>query len=159
MATTTPNYGWPVPTSTDYVKDGATAIEALGDAIDATVFGLGGPTWTNYTPTISATSGSITTTTVNSAKYAQSNKVVFLMFDITVNNNGTGSGSLNVTLPSGKNASTLNYVGCGRELLVTGSSLSVYAESATNMRVHTYNNGYPVGTGQRIVGSLTYQVA
>jgi hypothetical protein len=41
MATTTPNYGWPVPTSTDYVKDGATAIEALGDAIDATVFGLG----------------------------------------------------------------------------------------------------------------------
>jgi len=41
MATTTPNYGWPVPTSTDYVKDGAVAIEALGDAIDATVFGLG----------------------------------------------------------------------------------------------------------------------
>jgi len=42
MATTTPNYGWPVPTSTDLVKDGAVAIEALGDAIDATVFGLGG---------------------------------------------------------------------------------------------------------------------
>jgi hypothetical protein len=40
MATTTPNYGWPVPTSTDFVKDGAQAIEALGDAIDATVFGL-----------------------------------------------------------------------------------------------------------------------
>jgi hypothetical protein len=41
MPTVTPNYGWPVPLSTDYVKDGATAIEALGDAIDATVFGLG----------------------------------------------------------------------------------------------------------------------
>ena len=40
MATTTPNYSWPVPTSTDLVKDGAVAIEALGDAIDATVFGL-----------------------------------------------------------------------------------------------------------------------
>ena len=40
MATTTPNYGWPVPTDTDYVKDGAAAIEALGDAIDATVFAL-----------------------------------------------------------------------------------------------------------------------
>lgn len=38
MATTTPNYGWPVPTSTDLVKDGATAIEALGDAIDSTLF-------------------------------------------------------------------------------------------------------------------------
>lgn len=38
MATTTPNYGWTVPTSTDLVKDGATAIETLGDAVDATVF-------------------------------------------------------------------------------------------------------------------------
>lgn len=35
MATTTPNFGWSVPTSTDYVKDGAVAIETLGDAIDA----------------------------------------------------------------------------------------------------------------------------
>jgi hypothetical protein len=41
MATTTPNFGWSVPTSTDYVKDGATAIEALGDAIDATVGNVG----------------------------------------------------------------------------------------------------------------------
>ena len=37
MATTTPNYGWTVPTSNDLVKDGATAIETLGDAIDASM--------------------------------------------------------------------------------------------------------------------------
>jgi hypothetical protein len=37
MATVTPTYSWPVPTSTDYVADGAVAIEALGDAIDATL--------------------------------------------------------------------------------------------------------------------------
>jgi hypothetical protein len=37
MATTTPIYGWPVPTSSDLVKNGATAIEALGDAIDTTM--------------------------------------------------------------------------------------------------------------------------
>jgi hypothetical protein len=42
MATTTPNYGWTVPTSTDLVKDGATAIETLGDAVDATVFANAG---------------------------------------------------------------------------------------------------------------------
>jgi hypothetical protein len=40
MATTTPNYGWSVPTSTDLVKDGATAIETLGDSADATVKAL-----------------------------------------------------------------------------------------------------------------------
>jgi hypothetical protein len=42
MATTTPNYGWDVPTSTDYVKDGATAIETLGDDIDATLYSVTG---------------------------------------------------------------------------------------------------------------------
>jgi len=44
MATTTPNFGWPVPTSTDLVKDGATAIEALGDSIDASMLDLKGGT-------------------------------------------------------------------------------------------------------------------
>jgi hypothetical protein len=40
MATTTPNYGWDVPTSTDYVADGAVAIETLGDDIDASLFSI-----------------------------------------------------------------------------------------------------------------------
>ena len=44
MATTTPNFGWPVPTSTDLVKDGATAIETLGDSIDASLVDLKGGT-------------------------------------------------------------------------------------------------------------------
>lgn len=61
MATTTPNYGWPVPTSTDYVKDGAVAIEALGDAIDATVFALPKGGLVPITPTsISVGSGTAT---------------------------------------------------------------------------------------------------
>ena len=63
MATTTPNYGWPVPTSTDYVKDGATAIEALGDAIDATVFGLGSGSLTLITTTTIGTAVSTVTVT------------------------------------------------------------------------------------------------
>jgi len=44
MATTTPNFGWPVPTSSDLVKNGAVAIEALGDAIDASLLDLKGGT-------------------------------------------------------------------------------------------------------------------
>jgi hypothetical protein len=40
MATTTPNFGWTVPTSSDLVKNGATAIETLGDAVDASIAGL-----------------------------------------------------------------------------------------------------------------------
>jgi hypothetical protein len=44
MATVTPNFNWPVPTSTDLVKDGATAIEALGDSIDDSLVDLKGGT-------------------------------------------------------------------------------------------------------------------
>jgi hypothetical protein len=44
MATTTPNFGWAVPTSTDLVKDGAVAIETLGDSIDASLLDLKGGT-------------------------------------------------------------------------------------------------------------------
>jgi hypothetical protein len=40
MATTSPNYGWPEPTSSDYVKNGATAISTMGNAIDSTVFSI-----------------------------------------------------------------------------------------------------------------------
>jgi hypothetical protein len=44
MATTTPNFGWSVPTSSDLVKNGAVAIETLGDAIDASLVDLKGGT-------------------------------------------------------------------------------------------------------------------
>jgi hypothetical protein len=44
MATVTPNFNFPVPQSTDLVKDGATAIAALGTAIDTDFVDLKGGT-------------------------------------------------------------------------------------------------------------------
>lgn len=35
-----PNYSWPEPDNSDFVKDGATDIRALGNAIDATVYAV-----------------------------------------------------------------------------------------------------------------------
>jgi len=70
MATVTPNYSWPVPTSTDLVKDGATAIEALGDAIDATVFGLPSSGFSLIkTQTIGTTVSSVAVTNAFSTTY------------------------------------------------------------------------------------------
>jgi hypothetical protein len=70
MATVTPNYSWPVPTSTDLVKDGATAIEALGDAIDATVYGLTGSGLVRIsTTTIGTATTSVTVSSAFSATY------------------------------------------------------------------------------------------
>lgn len=44
MATTTTNFGWTVPQSTDLVKDGATAISTLGSGVDTSFVGLKGGT-------------------------------------------------------------------------------------------------------------------
>jgi hypothetical protein len=38
MATTTTNYGWTVPTSSDLVKNGATAISTVGQSVDTFLF-------------------------------------------------------------------------------------------------------------------------
>ena len=92
MATTTPNYGWPVPTSTDYVKDGATAIEALGDAIDATVFGLGSSALTLIkTQTIGSAVSSVEVTGAFSATY--DNYLIQIADGVA-----SGAGTLRMTL-------------------------------------------------------------
>jgi hypothetical protein len=65
MATTTPNFGWDVPTSTDYVKDGAVAIETLGDDIDATLY------------TINNGSGKVGGHLVNTTTFTTAGNLVF----------------------------------------------------------------------------------
>jgi hypothetical protein len=97
MATTTPLNGWPVPTSTDYVKDGATSIEALGDAIDTSV-GTGLLAWTAYTPTITGvTLGNATTTFV----YAKLGKIVHVKGLCILGSTSTMTGPLEVSIPFG----------------------------------------------------------
>jgi hypothetical protein len=111
MATTTPNYGWPVPTSTDYVKDGATAIEALGDAIDATVFGIGSSGLTLVkTQTIGTAVSSVTVTNAFSATYDAYRVIV---------DGGVASGVLNISLKLG--ASTTGYYSGGTEGTYAGA--------------------------------------
>lgn len=44
MATTTSNFSWPIPQSSDLVKDGATAIASLGSGIDTSMAELKGGT-------------------------------------------------------------------------------------------------------------------
>lgn len=103
MATTTPNYGWPVPTSTDYVKDGATAIEALGDAIDATVFGLGQGLKLINTTTIGTTVSSIVFNNVFTATYQN-----YLVLLNTNSSTFTSTGSLNFRLRKAGTSNSAN---------------------------------------------------
>ncbi len=120
MATTTPNYGWPVPTSTDYVKDGATAIEALGDAIDATVFGLGQGLKLINTTAFSAQT-SISINSVFSSTYANYKIIAVYTQSVsgaearlrlrTSGTDNTNSNYQNMTQRLGENNTAYNFTG------------------------------------------------
>jgi hypothetical protein len=84
MPTTTPSFGWPVPVSTDLVKDGATAIESLGDAIDASMTDLKGGTTGQVLAKASNTDMDFTWTTASagSSNVAGKNGVLNSNFSI-----------------------------------------------------------------------------
>ena len=112
MATTTPNNGWSVPTSTDYVAQGAVAIETLGDAIDASV-GTGLLAWTSYTPTFTnLTLGN----GVIDFKYALLGKNVFVRGTLTwgTTTSATASGLVISTPVTASTASGSPVVGSAR---------------------------------------------
>ena len=99
MATTTPNNGWAVPTSTDYVKDGATAIETLGDAIDTSA-GKTWLAWTAFTPTW--TGVTVGNGVYNQSHYVLIGKTAHVAVDLSL---GTTSavavtGGVTLTLPA-----------------------------------------------------------
>jgi hypothetical protein len=106
MATTTPNYGWDVPTSSDYVKLGAVAIETLGDDIDSTLYtALGG----NYPgmrlvkkQTIGSGVSSVTVTSAFSATY-DAYKII-----VTGGAGASNNGALSLQL--GSTATNYNYI-------------------------------------------------
>jgi hypothetical protein len=123
MATVTPNYSWPVPTSSDYVKDGASAIEALGDAIDATVFGIGSSGLVLIkTQTIGTAVSSVNVTSAFSATYDN--------YKITVSG-GVGSAVGNLGLKLGATATgyyagllAVTYSTAGTDLAANNNATS-----------------------------------
>jgi hypothetical protein len=128
MATTTPNYGWPVPTSTDYVKDGATAIEALGDAIDATVFALGSGLKLIKTQTIGSAVSSVTVTSAFSTTYE--------VYRIVVNDMVTSAEDRIGLTFNNSTGSTYNDYLVSKEY--AGVLLSDSTANTTKIRIATY---------------------
>jgi hypothetical protein len=135
MATTTPNFGWSVPTSTDYVKDGAVAIETLGDAVDARFGDV-----TNYPNQIVNRVSGVS----RPIPYAMNAQVGSLLV------NASGSGDLVFTFPAsrfsqppivtlGTNTGTTNINSGFRIITVTSSAATIRINNNT-----ASNNTYTV---------------
>jgi hypothetical protein len=130
MATVTPTYSWPVPTSTDYVADGAVAIEALGDAIDSTVATALGGAYPGLRLVKKQTIG----TTVSSVTVNDAFSATYENYRILVTG-GTQSSNTTMTLKLG--ASTTQYYGA-----------LIFQQYS--------NTGTILGTGDNNSGAFTY---
>ena len=126
MATTTPNYGWPVPTSTDYVKDGATAIEALGDAIDATVFALPSGAETVIT------SGNITAQSTINFTNVLSSTYKFYNFLFYIDNGSANAQDLYMRFRENTTDKSASYYQCGAGSNVSASVGAYFGRDNVN---------------------------
>jgi hypothetical protein len=188
MATTTPNFGWSVPTSSDLVKNGAVAIETLGDSIDASMAELKGGTtgqvlsktsntdmnftWTgastSWTPTI--TSLTIGNGTI-AGSYVKIGKLVHARFIATLGSTSSVTGNFIVSSPTTANGAinaNIFYEDSGVQLFngvyeQSGSALYLRAPNATTTYVSLTATSSTVpftwGSGDKLIVALTYEEA
>lgn len=116
----------------------------------------GGDTaWANYTPTITAASGTITTSS-GTLRWRRRGKVVEFYGNITITTNGTGAGSVNFTYPVG-NGGGIQAAGSGFTSAVV--SVFVSLDPGAGGRLFKYDGTYPGVTGQSIFVSGSYEIA
>jgi len=114
---------------------------------------IGFPTYFNYTPTVTASSGTLTTTSA-SAKFTVVNGFCMITGSTTITNKGTASGTLNTSLPVANAAAS---VGSGRENAATGVMVQILAE--TNLaKYYKYDGSTVIVDGYTILYALTYNI-
>ena len=102
---------------------------------------LGFPAFFDYVPVLTTTGGPVNSYTVNSAKFTLVKKLLITYLNITINNNGTGSGAVNITSPITINDANIS----GRIAGTTGKVLGAQG-GAGGFQIFNYDNTYPLAT-------------
>ena len=166
MATTTTNYGWDIPQSTDLVKDGATAIATLGQDIDTSFVGLKGGTTGQVLSKTSGTDLAFTWIEQDDSTLAfnaQTGTTYTLVAADAANKWVTCSNasSITVTVPpsvfSTGNVINLQQIGAGQVTFAQGAGVTITSTgasaSAPKLRVQ-YSACSIVCTGSNIFTSV-----
>lgn len=139
MATTTTNFGWDIPQSTDLVKDGATAIAALGQDIDTAFIDLKGGTTGQVLSKASGTDLDFTWVEQDDTTLsfnAQTGTTYTLVGSdlgkwVTLSN----AGSITLTVPPSVfttgNTINIQAIGAGQVTLAQGSGVTITSTGAT----------------------------
>jgi hypothetical protein len=110
-----------------------------------------------YTPTVTASSGAITTYSAT-GNYTRTGRQVTANIQVTLTNAGTASGALVATLPF--TCGLFPAIGCGREDQNTGLMLQARIASGTPTvaAILTYANLTAIATGNVVQITITYFV-
>lgn len=139
MATTTTNFGWDIPQSTDLVKDGATAIAALGQDIDTALIDLKGGTTGQVLAKASGTDLDFTWTEQDDTTIsfnAQTGTTYTLVADdlgkiVTLSN----AGAITLTVPPSVfatgNIINIQQIGVGQVTLAQGAGVTITSTGAS----------------------------
>lgn len=115
-------------------------------------------TWSAYTPTVTSSAGTLTTTTTNRARFTRVNNIVTGQVDVTLNNIGTGSGSLNITLPVTASAVQRGVV-MGREAAVTGEGINGELINTTTVALYRTSGNTMIVNNYRATFTIVYEVS
>ena len=138
-----------------------TAGLVAGDILTAATMNSIGAAWETWTPTVTATAGTITSGTVVMARYARINKLVFVDVNYSITTAGTAaSASLVITLPVAPLASYAsgNFLGSGREYIASGFMLQGLFTSPT-CRITDYAGAGWIQNGLGASITLCYEAA
>lgn len=140
MATTTTNFGWTVPQSTDLVKDGATAISTLGSGIDTTMVGLKGGTTGQVLSKTSNTDMAFTWIEQDDTTLSF-NAQTGTTYTLVASDQGklvttSNASAVTVTIPPSifatGNQINIQSIGVGLTTLVAGSGVTITSTGATS---------------------------
>lgn len=107
-----------------------------------------------WTLTLTAGSGTITSYTVQEAKYTKIGNLVTAIIKFTITNNGTGGAYLQINLPF---TSANECMGTTRENALTGTQGNIRTDGV-NAFILAYDSNYPGATGAVITGTVTFNV-
>lgn len=102
------------------------------------------PTWTTYTPTVSCTTGTLTSASAT-GKYITMGKLTLVQIVITITTVGTAGGNIIATLP---NTCAVRTIAVGRENAVSGKMLqAAISNVSSTVQITNYDNTFAGANG------------
>lgn len=109
--------------------------------------------WIDYTPTVSAQSGTITASSAT-GRYRTDRNTVQFELSVTIAANGSGGGAVIATLPVQPVSYAMAY---GREIAIGGKVVVGTSAASLQIGITNFDNSYPGADGAILVLSGSYE--